>query len=44
MADHEAFLTAGGHTPDETTCRSCHRNSEQFDWDEMWSKIAHVSD
>jgi hypothetical protein len=41
MTDREAFLAAGGRIPAETTCRSCHRNSENFDWDEMWPKIAH---
>jgi hypothetical protein len=41
MADQEAFLAAGGRVPDEQTCRSCHRNSEAFDWAEWWPKIAH---
>lgn len=41
MTDREAFMAAGGRIPDESTCRSCHRNSENFDWDEMWPKIAH---
>ncbi|MCK5376836.1 MAG: ankyrin repeat domain-containing protein [Acidobacteria bacterium] len=41
MADREAFLANGGLVPNETTCRSCHRNSERFDFDEMWPKIAH---
>ncbi len=41
MADHEAFLSNGGRVPDETTCRSCHRNSENFDWAEWWPKTAH---
>lgn len=41
MADREAFLANGGRIPDEATCRSCHRNSEQFKWDEMWPKVAH---
>ncbi len=41
MADREAFLAAGGRIPDENTCRSCHRRSEQFDYAEMWPKVAH---
>ena len=41
MADREAFLANGGRVPDETTCRSCHRNSERFEWAEWWPKIAH---
>jgi len=41
MTDREAFLAAGGRVPDEGTCRSCHRNSERFDWAEWWPKIAH---
>ncbi len=41
MADREAFLANGGRVPDETTCRSCHRNSERFDWATWWPKIAH---
>jgi ankyrin repeat protein len=41
MGNREAFLAAGGRIPDETTCRSCHRRSENFDWTEMWPKIAH---
>jgi Ankyrin repeats (3 copies)/Cytochrome c554 and c-prime/Ankyrin repeat len=41
MADRKAFLANGGHIPDEATCRSCHRNSDQFDYDEMRPKIAH---
>jgi hypothetical protein len=43
MADRQAFLANGGVVPGEATCRSCHRNSENFDFDEMWSKIAHGS-
>lgn len=43
MSDRTAFLANGGHVPDETTCRSCHRNSENFDWAGMWPKIAHPS-
>lgn len=41
MNDREAFMAAGGRIPDRSTCRGCHRNSENFDWDEMWPKIAH---
>lgn len=41
MADRGAFLANGGRIPDETTCRSCHRNSDRFDYDEMRPKIAH---
>jgi len=41
MADREAFLANGGRIPDENTCRSCHRRSEQFDFAEMWPKVAH---
>jgi nitrate/TMAO reductase-like tetraheme cytochrome c subunit len=41
MADWGAFLANGGRVPDETTCRSCHRNSERFEWTEWWPKIAH---
>ena len=41
MADHDAFLAAGGRIPDENTCRSCHRNSERFSWAEWAPKIAH---
>jgi len=41
MADREAFLAAGGRIPDENTCRSCHRNSDRFNWAEWSPKIAH---
>jgi len=41
MADRNAFLANGGRIPDESTCRTCHRNSVNFDFDEMWPKIAH---
>ena len=44
MTDHEAFLAAGGRIPDEKTCRSCHRRSEQFDYAEMSPKVAHGSE
>ncbi len=43
MADREAFLANGGVVPTEATCRSCHRRSEQFDFAEMWPKVAHGS-
>jgi hypothetical protein len=41
MADHERFLANGGIVPNEQTCRSCHRNSERFDYAAMVPKIAH---
>lgn len=41
MSDREAFEAAGGRIPDESTCSTCHRNSDNFIWDEMWRKIAH---
>jgi hypothetical protein len=41
MADREAFLANGGRIPDENTCRSCHRRSEQFDFAEFAEKIRH---
>lgn len=41
MADREAFLAAGGRIPDATTCRNCHRRSENFDYAGYWPKIAH---
>ncbi len=41
MADREAFLAAGGRIPDESTCRSCHRRSEQFDYAVFWPKVEH---
>ena len=41
MAERDAFLANGGRVPDEAICRSCHRNSERFDWAESWPKIAH---
>ena len=41
MADREAFLANGGRIPDAETCKNCHRNSDNFDWIEYWSKIAH---
>jgi hypothetical protein len=41
MADRDAFLAAGGRAPEEKTCRECHRNSERFDFNEMWPKVAH---
>jgi hypothetical protein len=44
MADRKAFLANGGTVPGEATCRSCHRQSENFDYAEMLPKIAHGSD
>ena len=41
MANREAFLANGGRIPDAETCRTCHRNSDNFDWAEYWPKIAH---
>ena len=41
MSDREAFEAAGGRIPDQSTCGTCHRNSNNFIWDEMWPKIAH---
>ena len=41
MANREAFLANGGRIPDAETCKSCHRNSDNFDWAEFWPKIAH---
>ena len=41
MSDREAFLANGGRIPDEETCKSCHRRSENFDFAEKWPKIAH---
>ena len=41
MTDREAFIANGGRVPDENTCRSCHRNSELFDYAEMWPKVEH---
>lgn len=41
MSDREAFLAAGGRIPDEATCQSCHRNPEQFQFEEWWPRIAH---
>ena len=41
MADRESYVAAGGRIPDASTCRTCHRRSENFDFDEMWPKIAH---
>ena len=41
MADRDAFLANGGRVPDENTCRSCHRKSENFDWATWSPKIAH---
>lgn len=41
MTDHEAFLAAGGRIPDAGTCRSCHRNPDNFSFDEWWPRIVH---
>ncbi len=41
MSDRDAFLANGGRIPDAGTCTSCHRNSDNFDWAELWPKIAH---
>lgn len=41
MADREAFLANGGRIPDESTCRGCHRRSEEFDFAEFSEKIRH---
>jgi len=41
MSNHEAFLAAGGRTPDESTCRSCHRNPDRFEFHEWWPRVAH---
>jgi hypothetical protein len=43
MSDRAAFLAAGGRVPDEGTCRNCHRNPDQFNFEELWPKIAHPS-
>jgi hypothetical protein len=41
-ADRAAFVAAGGKIPDESTCRTCHRVQEAFDFDEWWPRIAHT--
>jgi hypothetical protein len=41
MADRGAFLANGGVIPDESTCRSCHRAGDRFDFATWWPKIAH---
>ena len=41
MANRAQFIAHGGQVPDEATCRSCHRNSDRFDFAEWWPKIAH---
>jgi hypothetical protein len=43
MSDRAAFLDHGGRIPDEATCRGCHRNSDNFDFDEKWPKISHAN-
>lgn len=42
MTDRDRFLVNGGVVPDAATCRGCHRNSERFDFDSWWPKIAHA--
>jgi hypothetical protein len=42
MSDRHRFLANGGVVPDAATCRGCHRNSERFDYDAWWPKIAHA--
>ena len=42
MSDRAAFLAAGGRIPDESACQACHRNPEQFDFNEWWPRIAHT--
>jgi hypothetical protein len=41
MTVREAFIANGGRVPDKATCRGCHRNSERFDFAEMWPQVAH---
>ena len=41
MSDRAAFLVNGGRVPDDTSCRTCHRNSERFDFAEWWPEVAH---
>lgn len=41
MSDRAAFLEHGGRIPDAATCRSCHRNSERFDFATWWPRIEH---
>jgi hypothetical protein len=41
MGNHDAFVAAGGRTPNEQTCRGCHRNPERFEFAEWWPRIAH---
>ncbi len=41
MKDHNAFLAAGGRTPNDSTCRGCHRVAERFEFAEWWPKIVH---
>ena len=42
MSDRAAFLAAGGKIPDESTCRTCHRIEDAFDFAEFWPMIAHT--
>ena len=41
MADRDRFEAAGGVIPNESTCVGCHRNSDNFDFEEYWPMIAH---
>ena len=41
MADREQFLANGGIVPNADNCTSCHRNPDNFDFEEFWPKIAH---
>jgi hypothetical protein len=41
MSDHDAFTAAGGRTPNEQTCRGCHRNPETFNFADWWPRIEH---
>jgi len=42
MSDRAAFLANGGRVADQTTCRSCHRKSETFDFAASWPEITHM--
>jgi hypothetical protein len=41
MADRSVFLEAGGRIPGAETCAGCHRNPDQFDFEQWWPRIAH---
>ncbi len=41
MADRDRYVASGGVIPTAATCATCHRNSDRFDFDEWWPKIAH---